>query len=61
MNAASRPLASERTPLQVLTSLAAAAGLVLLAPFAIILAGLPIVLIVWGLSEVVERLVAVLR
>jgi hypothetical protein len=49
----SRPHGSERTLLQVLVSFAGAAGIALLVPFAILVVGLPIALVVRGLLEVV--------
>jgi hypothetical protein len=45
----------------VLVSLAGAVGVVLLAPLAIILVGLPIVLVVGALLELLPWLVAALR
>jgi hypothetical protein len=48
----SRPRGSERTLLHALVSLAGAAGIVLLVPFAILVVGLPIALAVRGLLEV---------
>ena len=48
----SRPYGSGRTLLQALISLAGAAGIALLVPFAILLVGLPIALAVRGLLEV---------
>jgi hypothetical protein len=48
----SGPYPSGRTPLEMLISLAGAAGVALLVPFAILLAGLPIALAVRGLLEV---------
>jgi hypothetical protein len=48
----SRPHGSERTLLQVLVSFAGAAGIALLVPFAILVVGLPIALVVRGLLEV---------
>jgi hypothetical protein len=56
-----RPHSPERTFLQVLVSLAGAVGVVLLAPLAIIVVGLPIVLVVGGLLELLPWLVAALR
>ncbi len=56
-----RPHSPERTFLQVLVSLAGAVGVVLLAPLAIILVGLPIVLVVGALLELLPWLVAALR
>jgi hypothetical protein len=47
----SRPHGSERTLLQVLVSFAGAAGIALLVPFAILVVGLPIALVVRGLLE----------
>ena len=52
----SRPYSAERTLLQALTSLVAAAGIALLVPLAILLVGLPIVLAVRGLAEAVAWL-----
>jgi hypothetical protein len=46
-----RPHGSERTLLQALVSLAGAAGIALLVPFAIVVVGLPIALAVRGLLE----------
>jgi hypothetical protein len=48
----SPPHDSERTLLQALASLAGAAGIALLVPFAILLIGMPIALAVRGLVEV---------
>jgi hypothetical protein len=48
----SRPHGSERTLIQVLVSFAGAAGIALLVPFAILVVGLPIALVVRGLLEV---------
>src|SRR3954465_1844251 len=45
----SRPLRSETTFIEALTSLAAACGIVLLVPFAILLVAVPIALVVRGL------------
>jgi hypothetical protein len=56
-----RPHSPERTFLQVLVSLAGAVGVVLLAPLAIVLVGLPIVFAVRGLLELLPWLVAALR
>jgi hypothetical protein len=47
-----RPRAG-RTFMQVLTSLAGAAGIVLLVPFAILLIGVPVALLVRGLVEAI--------
>jgi hypothetical protein len=49
---------TKRTFLQGLVSLAGAAGIALLVPFAILLIGLPIALVVRGLAEAVGWLVA---
>jgi hypothetical protein len=57
----SRPLHSERTVLQALISLAGAAGIALLVPFAILLVGLPVALAVRGLLEALAWLFPVLR
>jgi len=51
-----RPYDSVRAPLQALVSVAGAAGIALLVPFAILLVGLPIALTVRGLLEVVRWL-----
>jgi hypothetical protein len=48
----SRPQSSERTLLQPLVSLAGAAGLALLVPFAILIVALPIALTIRGLLQV---------
>jgi hypothetical protein len=48
----SRPHGSERTLLHVLVSFTKAAGIALLVPFAILVVGLPIALVVRGLLEV---------
>jgi hypothetical protein len=47
-----------RTFIQALASLAGAAGIALLVPFAILLIGLPVVLVVRGVSEAVGWLLA---
>lgn len=52
----SGPYGTERTALQALTSLVGAAGMALLVPIAILLVGLPIVLAIRGLAEVVAWL-----
>jgi hypothetical protein len=52
----SRPYGAERTLLQALTSVLGAVGLALLVPLAILLVGLPIVLAVRGLVELVAWL-----
>ena len=51
--------AAERTFLQGLVSLAGAAGIALLVPFAILLVGLPVVLAVRGVLEVIGWLFGV--
>jgi hypothetical protein len=56
-----RPFGSERTLLQALSSLAGAAGIALLLPFAILLLGLPIALAVRGLLEAFVWLVPGIR
>jgi hypothetical protein len=55
----SRPASAERTFLQGLVSLAGAAGIALLAPFAILLLGLPVALALRGLLEVIGWLFGV--
>ena len=55
----SRPMSAERTFLQGLVSLAGAAGIALLVPFAILLVGLPVVLAVRGVLEVIGWLFGV--
>ena len=57
----SRPRSGDRTFLQALTSLAGAAGIALLVPFAILLVGLPVVLAVRGVLEVIGWIVGVAR
>jgi hypothetical protein len=47
----SRPSSAARTFLQGVVSLAGAAGVALLVPFAILLVGLPVALVVRGLLE----------
>src|SRR4051812_28513622 len=54
----SRPRSGERTFINALTSLAAASGLVLLVPLAVLLVGVPIALVVRGLLEAVRWLLA---
>jgi hypothetical protein len=54
----SRPERSERTALQIVTSIAAATGIALLVPVVILLVGLPIVLAIRGMAEVVLWLVS---
>src|SRR3954462_4177096 len=54
----SRPRTGERTFINSLTSLAAASGLVLIVPFAVLLVGVPIALVVRGLLEAVRWLLA---
>jgi hypothetical protein len=49
----SRPSSGDRTFLQGVVSLAGAAGIVLLVPFAILLVGLPVALAVRGVLEVI--------
>jgi tetrahydromethanopterin S-methyltransferase subunit F len=56
---ASRPSSADRTLLQGLVSLAGAAGIALLVPFAILLVGLPVVLAVRGVLEVIGWLFGV--
>jgi hypothetical protein len=53
-----RSRGGERTFIDVLISLAAACGIVLLVPFVILIVGLPIVLVVRGLIEAVSWLLA---
>lgn len=55
----SRPSSGDRTFLQSLVSLAGAAGIALLFPIAILLVGLPVVLAVRGVLEVIGWLVGV--
>lgn len=55
----SRPMSAERTFLQGLVSLAGAAGIALLVPFAILIVGLPVVLAVRGVLEVIAWLFGV--
>ena len=55
----SRPSSGERTFLQGVVSLAGAAGIALLVPFAILLVGLPVVLAVRGVLEVIGWLFGV--
>jgi hypothetical protein len=55
----SRPLSTERTFLEGLVSMAGAAGTALLVPFAIVLVGLPVVLAVRGVLEVIGWLFGV--
>ena len=55
----SRPMSTGRTLLQGLVSLAGAAGIALLVPFAILLVGLPVVLAVRGVLEVISWLFGV--
>ena len=57
----SRSYGSERTLLQALTALAGAAGIALLVPFVVLLAGLPIALAGRGLLEVLAWLFPALR
>src|SRR3954468_7270603 len=52
------PRTGERTFIDALTSLTAASGLVLLVPFAILLVGVPIALVVRGLLEALRWLLA---
>jgi hypothetical protein len=54
----SPPHGSERTLLQALVSIAGAAGIALLVPFAILLIGMPIALAVRGLVEVLTWLLS---
>src|SRR3954468_24333301 len=54
----SRLRTGERTFIDALTSLTAAGGLVLLVPFAVLLVGVPIALVVRGLLEAVRWLFA---
>ena len=55
----SRPSSGDRTFLQGVVSLAGAAGIVLLVPFAILLVGLPVALAVRGVLEVTAWLFGV--
>jgi hypothetical protein len=55
----SRPSRGDRTFLQGLVSLAAAAGIALLVPVAMLLAGLPVVFAVRGVVEVIGWIVGV--
>jgi hypothetical protein len=55
----SRPMSAERTILQGLVSFAGAAGMLLLVPFAILLVGLPVVLVVRGVLAVIGWLFGV--
>jgi hypothetical protein len=55
----SRAMSAERTFLQGLVSLVGAAGIALLVPFAILLVGLPVVLVVRGVLEVIGWLFGV--
>lgn len=55
----SRPISADRTFLQGLMSLAGAAGIALLVPFAILLVGLPVVVAVRGVLEVIGWLFGV--
>jgi hypothetical protein len=55
----SRPSSGERTFLQNLVSLAGAAGIALLVPFAILLVGLPVVLAVRGALQVIEWMLGI--
>ena len=52
-------MSADRTFLQGLVSLAGAAGIALLVPFAILLVGLPVVLAVRGVLEVIGWLFGV--
>jgi hypothetical protein len=54
-----RPMSAERTFLRGLVSLAGAAGIALLVPFAILLVGLPVVLAVRGVLEAIGWLFGV--
>jgi hypothetical protein len=56
----SRPDTDGRAFVQGLVSLAGAAGVALLAPFAILVVGLPIALAVWGIIEIISWVVALL-
>lgn len=56
-----RPHSADPSATQALMSLAGAGGIALLVPFAILLAGLPLVLVVRGLLEAVLWLVAAVR
>jgi hypothetical protein len=49
---------TKRTFLQVLASLAGAAGIALLVPFVILLIGLPVALVIRGIAEAVGWLLA---
>jgi hypothetical protein len=55
----SRPSSGDPTFLQALMSLAGAAGIALLVPFAMLLVGLPVVLAVRGVLEVIDWIVGV--
>ena len=57
----SRLQAYGTTPVEAITSLAGAAGIALLVPVAILLAGLPIVLVIRGLLEFLLWLLPGLR
>lgn len=57
----SRPSRAQPSFVQALMLVAGAAGIALLAPFAILLVGLPLVLVVRGLLEAVLWLVAAVR
>ena len=57
----SRLQAYGTTPPEAISSLAVAAGIALLVPFAILLAGLPIVLVIRGLLELLLRMLPWLR
>src|SRR3954469_12331129 len=56
----SRRRTGQRTFIDALTSLTAAGGLVLLVPFAVLLVGVPIALVVRGLLEAVRWLLALI-
>jgi hypothetical protein len=56
----SRPGGDERTAIDVLISLAAACGIVLLVPFVVLLVGLPIALLVRGVTDALGWLLALI-
>lgn len=57
----SRPVKPERTFAHALVSIAGAAGLALIAPFAILLVGMPVALAVRGLVEALQWISTALR
>lgn len=57
----SREEGAERTFLQVVISLAAVGGIALLVPFAILLVGIPIALVIRGVVEGLQWIVALVR